>query len=65
MKCNICNSKKFKLAIPIKERDRFEIFCGVSKKNYSRSWFECNNCKSLMCSHKKINENKLKKISEN
>ena len=65
MKCNICNSKRFNLAISISERDRFEIFCKVSKKNFRRSWFECNNCKSLMNSHKKVNENKLKKISKN
>ena len=32
MKCNICNSKRFNLAISISERDRFEIFVKFQKE---------------------------------
>ena len=65
MICNICNSSNTYKKLTIRERDRFEIACGVLKKNYLRFWYKCLNCNSLFNVHKKNNFKKLKKISNN
>tara|TARA_B100001059_G_C17601980_1_gene460014 strand:- start:21 stop:275 length:255 start_codon:yes stop_codon:yes gene_type:complete len=55
MKCNLCNSTKFKIAIKIHIRDRFEIACRISGKDYARNWYQCKNCLALLNVHKKSN----------
>ena len=65
MKCNLCNSTKFKIAIKIHIRDRFEIACRISGKDYARNWYQCKNCLALLNVHKKENDKKIRKISKN
>ncbi|WP_085906810.1 class I SAM-dependent methyltransferase [Kiloniella majae] len=63
--CLICNGELGKEILTHSSPDRFEKHVGITDAGYTRSWLECNNCKSATNVHKKENLDRLRNIASN